>query len=305
MLGTREQTPVTRITEDVDAAPASVTTLSKRDLDNKTITTYGDIYRGVTGMHVMEYGQGLVDNGVTMRGFDEGHGRNIATYLDGMPLNVTGSQYTNGYADLSQLIPELINRVEIVRGPFSVYAGNHAVGGSVQYYTDATPQSSVKLSVDNFGRTRIVPIYSVAVGPGRFLAAVDATQGSGYTDRSDQRHLNLFTRYTLPIGNGLAAVRLQVYDASADGPGYLDRDGLRSGQIPIRSALARGIGDAKSQQNLVFNFRSNDLEGGSGWDSGWFASVYLNNDLRKRWAYFDLSPGQPTTCPTGRGRPCF
>ncbi len=91
VIGTREQTPVTRITEDVDAAPASVTTLSKRDLDNKTITTYGDIYRGVTGMHVMEYGQGLIAYGVTMRGFDEGHGRNIATYLDGMPLNVTGS----------------------------------------------------------------------------------------------------------------------------------------------------------------------------------------------------------------------
>ena len=190
VVGSREQRPVTRVTEDIDAAPASVTTFGKRDLDSRTLTTYGDIYRGVTGMQVLEHGQGLVAYGVTMRGFDEGHGRNIATYLDGMPLNVTGSQHTNGYADLSQLIPELVNRVEIVRGPFSVYAGNHAVAGSVQYYTDAMPATSIKATVDNFGRTRVVPIYATAAGPGRFLAALDATQGSSYSAHSDQRRLN-------------------------------------------------------------------------------------------------------------------
>lgn len=302
VVGSREQAPVTRVTEDIDAAPASVTTLGKRDLDSKTLTTYGDIYRGVTGMHVMEYGQGLVAYGVTMRGFDEGHGRNIATYLDGMPLNVTGSQHINGYADLSQLIPELVNRVEIVRGPFSIYAGNHAVAGSVQYYTDALPASSIKATVDNFGRTRIVPIYSTAAGPGRFLAALDASQGSGYTDQSDQRRLNLFTRYTMPLGNGLAAVRLQLYDATADAPGYLDRDLIKSGQIGLRSALSKGIGDAKSQQNLVFNFRSNDIEGTSGWDSGWFVSAYANSDLRKRWTNFDLATPAGSSVPLGQER---
>ncbi len=203
---------------------------------------------------------------------------------------------------MSQLIPELINRVEIVRGPFSVYAGNHAVGGSVQYYTDAMPQSSVKATIDNFGRTRIVPIYSTAAGSGRFLAAVDATQGSSYTDQSDQRRLNLFTRSTMPIGNGLAAVRLQLYDATADAPGYLDRDALKSGQIPIRSALSRGIGDAKTQENLVFNFRSNDIEGTSGWGSGWFASVYANNDVRKRWTYYDLATLPGSSVPLGQER---
>ena len=302
IVGSREQPPVTRVTEDIEAAPASVTTFGKRDLDSKTLTTYGDVYRGVTGMHVTEYGQGLVAYGVTMRGFDEGHGRNIATYLDGMPLNVTGSQHTNGYADVSQLIPELVNRVEIVRGPFSVYAGNHAVAGSVQYYTDATPVSSIKATVDNFGRSRIVPIYSTAAGPGRFLAALDATQGSGYTDQSDQRRLNFFTRYTMPLGNGLAAFRLQLYDATADAPGYLDRDLLKSGQIGLRSALSKGIGDAKSQQNLVFNFRSNDIEGTSGWDSGWFVSAYGNSDLRKRWTNFDLTTPAGSSVPLGQER---
>ena len=79
----------------------------------------------------------------------------------------------------------------------------------------------------------------------------------------------------MPLNNGLAAIRLQLYDATADAPGYLYRDLLKSGQIGLRSALSKGIGDAKSQQNLVFNFRSNDIEGVSGWNSGWLVHRFI------------------------------
>ena len=106
----------------------------------------------------------------------------------------------------------------------------------------------------------------------------------------------------MPLNNGLAAIRLQLYDATADAPGYLDRDLLKSGQIGLRSALSKGIGDAKSQQNLVFNFRSNDIEGVSGWDSGWLVSAYANSDLRKRWTNFDLTTPAGSSVPLGQER---
>jgi outer membrane receptor protein involved in Fe transport len=280
--------PLTRVTEDVAASPASVTVIRRAELDQKTINTYGDILRSATGFSVVEYGQGLVAYGVQVRGFDEGHGRNIAVALDGMPLNVTGSQHTNGYADQAQLIPELLDRVEIVRGPFSVLAGNHAVGGSIQYTTEARRESMFKATVDNFGRVRLLPIGSFELGAGRALVALDATKGSGYNDQSDIRRLNLFTRWQFPVAAGLASVRLQAYDADAQSPGYLNRQRVDSGEIPARAALSRGIGDAKTQQNLVFNFRSDDNEGREGWSAGWFASLYFNHDIRKRWTNYDL-----------------
>lgn len=280
--------PLTRITEDAAASPASVTVIGRGELDQKTINSYGDILRSVTGFSVVEYGQGLVAYGVQVRGFDEGHGRNIAVALDGMPLNVTGSQHTNGYADQAQLIPELLDRVEIVRGPYSVLAGNHAVGGSIQYTTDAHRESSFKATVDSFGRVRLLPIGSFELGAGRALVALDATKGKGYNDQSDIRRLNLFTRYQFPVAAGLASVRLQAYDADAESPGYLSKQRVESGEVSSRAALSRGIGDAKAQQNLVFNFRSDDAEGRGGWDAGWFASLYVNHDIRKRWTNYDL-----------------
>jgi outer membrane receptor protein involved in Fe transport len=297
-----QRPPVTQVTEDVEAAPASVTVLSREDLDRKTIATYGDIFRALPGIFVNEYGQGLVAYEIKLRGFSSSHGRDVAFFLDGMPLNVTGSQHTSGYADLAQLIPELINRVEIVRGPFSVLAGNHAVAGSVQFSTDASPSTLAKFQVDNFGRVRALPIYNTPLGPGRLLLALDGTIGPSYTKQSDLWRLNLFTRYSMPLGDGLASLRFQAYEADADAPGYLDLARIRSGQISLRDALSQGIGDAKSQQNLVFNYRSNDLEGASGWGSGWFASVYANNDIRKRWSNFDLATPIGSAVPLNQER---
>ena len=281
--------PLTQVTEDIAASPASVTVLGRKELDQKTITTYGDIFRGVPGVFVNEFGQGLIAYEIKFRGFAGDHARDIGFYLDGVPLNVTGSQHTNGYADLAQLIPELVDRVEIVRGPFSVYAGNHAVAGSTQLYTDRYVPSSIKTTVDNFGRVRVLPIYSTAAGPGTLLLAVDATKGSAYTQQSDIERLNIFTRYAFPIANGTAALRLQSYNAIAEAPDYLSLARIRSGEIDQRDARDKGAGDAKHQQNIVLNYRSDDADGRSGLGSGWIGSLYFVRDRRERYRNSDLT----------------
>lgn len=281
--------PLVRISEDAAVSPAGTTILGRKQLDKITFNTYGDIYRNQVGMHVVEYNQGLVAYGVSVRGFDEGHGRNLAAYLDGMPLNVSSSQHTNGYADHAQIIPELLERVEITRGPFSIMAGNHAVGGSVQYQTAYAVPSSFKYQIDTFGRSRVLPIVSLDIGPGRLITALDAMIGDGYTKASEAKRVNFFTRYSMPLGEGEASLRIQAYAADADSPGYRDKAKLSTGEHTKRSRLTHGIGDAKTQQNIVLNYRSNDLEGATGWGSGWFASGYYNRDVRRRWANFDLS----------------
>lgn len=302
VLGFSPSRSQTQVTEDISAAPASVTVFEKRDLDRKTITTYGDIFRGTAGVSILEYGQGLVAYDIQMRGFDGGHGNKIAVSLDGMPLNVTGSQHTNGYMDLAQVIPELLSRVELVRGPFSVFAGNHAVAGSVQFHTDTSPLASVKFTIDSFGRARVVPIENFDIGPGNLMVALDATKGPTYTDQSNLQRLNLFTRYAMPLGSGIASLRLQLYDADAEAPGYINAEQIRTNQISPKAALSRGIGDAKNQQNLVFNFRSDDAEGAGGFDTGWFISAYLNNDTRRRWTNFNLATPLGSSVPLGSER---
>jgi outer membrane receptor protein involved in Fe transport len=286
--GERARVPATRVTQDIEAAPASTTVLDRRDLDRLSVTTYGDLFRNLTGVFVNDYGQGLVAYEIKLRGFPSGHGRDIAFSLDGVPLNITGSQHTNGYADLALLIAETVDRVEVVRGPFSAAAGNHAVAGAVNFFTDRNTRSQLKLDVDSFGRVRALPIFAGAAGPGRLLLALDATKGPGYQDQTDLERGNLFVRYGIGLGAGQASLRLQHYDADADAPGYIDLAQVRSGALSPKAALSPGIGDAKRQTNLVLNYRSDDIEGRGGLASGWSGTVYAVRDDRRRWTNFDL-----------------
>ena len=285
----RARLPVTRITEDIEASPASTTVLDRTALDRLSISTYGDMFRNLTGVFVNDYGQGLVAYEIKMRGFGSGHGRDVAFTLDGVPLNLTGSQHTNGYADLAQIIAETVSRVEVVRGPFSVTSGNHAVAGSVNFFTDRNTPSMVKLDVDSFGRVRVLPILSTDAGPGRLLLAFDATKGDGYQDQTGLHRTNFLARYSLPVGNGQASIRVQHYDANADAPGYIDYARVLNGTLSPRAALAPGIGDTKNQTNVVANFRSDDAEGAGGFASGWQSSVYAVRDDRRRYTFYDLN----------------
>lgn len=283
------------VSDDVRQAPASSSVLSQDDLADMTITTYGDMFRGMTGVAVSEYNEGLLSYGVQTRGFSGGHGAATAVYVDGMPINVTGAQHTNGYMDLVMLIPELLERVEFNRGPFSIYAGNHAVAGSIQFAYADSVRSAFRASIDNFGRGRLAPAFGTSWGGGDLILAADLVKGDSYTRQSDLEQANLFAKYSFPLGAGRASLRLQSYDGEAEAPGYVDLASIENGTLSRRTAIIDGFGTEKQQNVAVLNYRSDDAEGrAGGLSGGWHASVYFNDEERKAWYNYDITvPATP------------
>jgi hypothetical protein len=47
------------------------------------------------------------------------HGADVAVYNDGVPQNVPSSAINHGMDDLSWLTPDMIERIEVIKGPFS------------------------------------------------------------------------------------------------------------------------------------------------------------------------------------------
>ena len=118
------------------ALPAATTTIDATTIYRRPYTTYGDIFRPVTGFNVSNYGQGAIGYGISLRGYTEGeHGRDIAYFIDGVPVNDISSIHTPNYADLNILIPETVKSIEIVRGPFNVECGDSNLGGCVTVTT--------------------------------------------------------------------------------------------------------------------------------------------------------------------------
>ena len=75
------------------ALPAASTTIDARRLELAPVGTYGDIFLLTARFQrVASYGQGSLGYGLAMRGYtDTEHGRDIAYFIDGVPVNEISS----------------------------------------------------------------------------------------------------------------------------------------------------------------------------------------------------------------------
>jgi outer membrane cobalamin receptor len=112
--------------ESEDTAPAVVTVVDRRQIAAMGARTLLDVLRTTTGVDIGRTPLG--DDQVTFRGST--NPAELLVMIDGQRIN----NVFNGYAPLD-LPVELIDRVEILRGPGSALYGTDAFAGVVQVFT--------------------------------------------------------------------------------------------------------------------------------------------------------------------------
>ncbi|WP_350647627.1 TonB-dependent receptor [Pseudomonas sp. HY13-MNA-CIBAN-0226] len=122
----------TRQEQDVSSVPSTVTVHTREELDRNNINSIKDLVRYEPGVSVGGTGQRSGITGYNIRGID---GDRVLTQVDGVQVpdgffNGPYAQTNRNYVD-----PEIVKRVEILRGPASVLYGSNAIGGAVSYYT--------------------------------------------------------------------------------------------------------------------------------------------------------------------------
>jgi len=122
----------TRQAQDVNSVPSTVTVHDRAELDRQNVNNIRDLVRYEPGVSVGGAGQRAGTTGYNIRGID---GDRILTQVDG--VEVPDSFFTGPYAQTHRnyVDPEIVKRVEILRGPASVLYGSSAIGGAVSYYT--------------------------------------------------------------------------------------------------------------------------------------------------------------------------
>jgi outer membrane receptor for ferrienterochelin and colicin len=70
-----------------------------------------------------------------LRGFDADHGTDVALFVDGVPVNMVSHGHGQGSVDLNWVIPELIERVEVSKGPYFARHGDFATAGAINLVT--------------------------------------------------------------------------------------------------------------------------------------------------------------------------
>ncbi|SEN10766.1 hemoglobin/transferrin/lactoferrin receptor protein [Pseudomonas sp. ok272] len=122
----------TRQEQSIDSVPATVTVHTREELDRNNVNTIKELVRYEPGVSVGGTGTRGGISGYNIRGID---GDRILTQVDG--VEIPNGFFNGPYAKSQRnyVDPEIIKRVEILRGPASVLYGSNAIGGAVSYYT--------------------------------------------------------------------------------------------------------------------------------------------------------------------------
>ena len=130
----------TRTEKTIESSPASTAVVTKEEIELRDVKTIDQAVNDISGVMVKR-GKGLMDtlSSVTLRGIP-GYQRTLIL-MDGIPLN---NSYTGG-VKVGGFYPEDLERVEVVKGPFSSLYGGYAMGGVVNFITKMPEKREVTL----------------------------------------------------------------------------------------------------------------------------------------------------------------
>ncbi len=182
---------------------ASITVLQRDDIVARQATDLPALLAQLPGVNIARDGGRGQTSGVYVRGGNTGH---TLVLVDGVR---TGSA-TLGYKSLALLPLELIERIEIVRGPRAAWYGSDALAGVIAITTRrSTAAVALNASVGSYGQAGTDISISHTADSLSLRATAGASRADGFNVRQDldadndgynQKFVKLATDYQTAIG---------------------------------------------------------------------------------------------------------
>jgi hypothetical protein len=179
------------------ASTASEGVVEDRELQLTPAYRPGQLLETVPGLVVTAHsGEGKA-NQYLMRGYNLDHGTDLATFVDGMPINQPTHAHGQGYTDLSFMIPELADGISFTKGPYYAEVGDFGAVGSVRVSYRDTIADQAMATIGTYGFERLFAAGSQALGNGRLLEAAELQHYDGpFTNPDSARKVNAVLRYS-------------------------------------------------------------------------------------------------------------
>jgi vitamin B12 transporter len=129
---------------------ATVTVVEGEQIESRHYPTVDEALRSVPGVDIRRQGSFGKASSVSIRG---ANANQVQVLVDGVRVKSP----TLGQVDLSDIAPELIERIEVIRGPQSTIYGADAIGGVVHIITkrgSGPPSAYVAQEVGNYDTLR-------------------------------------------------------------------------------------------------------------------------------------------------------
>ena len=191
----------TKIETPAGQLGAAVTVIDGEDFQTYHYPTVDEALRQVPGVEIRRSGSFGKTTSISIRGANPSQ---VQVLVDGIRVKSP----TLGQAELSDISPELIERVEIIRGPQSTLYGADAIGGVVNIITKKGKgpfSARVEQEVGNYKTYVSRASVSGATGPFDYALGVFHLESGGQFENDDSRQtaVNLRLGLTLPYDSGV------------------------------------------------------------------------------------------------------
>ena len=118
-----------------EASAASEGVVGYADFEDRPLSRAGELVEVIPGAVATQHsGEGKA-NQYFLRGFNLDHGTDFSASVDSVPVNMRTHGHGQGYLDLNFIIPEVMERVDYAKGPYSADVGDFSSAGSARYTT--------------------------------------------------------------------------------------------------------------------------------------------------------------------------
>jgi hypothetical protein len=244
---------------------ASAVAISGAAVNARPVSRVGEALEAVPGLIVTQHsGEGKA-NQYFLRGFNLDHGTDLAIRVDGMPVNMPTHGHGQGYADINFMIPELIQSVNVRKGPYFADVGDFGSAGSVAIdYVNKLPKNIAELTFGSFGYRRALAAGSTAVGAGTLLTAFEGVGYNGPWDVPDNvRKLNGVLRYSQGTATDGFTLSAMAYSNGWNSTDQVAQRAIEQGLIGRFSSLDPTDGGVASRFSLSGNWAQSSEYGRS------------------------------------------
>ena len=185
----------TRTPTPIEEVLASVVVIDRDEIERSLAGDAGDLLRFHAGLDIARTGGPGQTTSLFIRGAESNH---TLVMVDGVRINPG----TIGQPALQNLAPELIERIEVVKGPRSALYGTDAIGGVVNVITrrGSLDGWSAQLGYGDYDTREASVIGGVASEAGSLDLGLSWLDSAGFPTRSDDTVDRGFDNLSLTMG---------------------------------------------------------------------------------------------------------
>lgn len=214
---------------------------------------------------------------VFLRGFDAREGQDIEFTVDGVPINEPGNIHGGGFAETNFIIPELVESLRVVEGPFDPRQGNFAVAGSADYQLGLQKRgTTIGYRGGSFNTHRLLLLWGPKDESVHTFGGAELYRTDGFGQNRGADRATGMGQYEGRIGErGSYRLTTQAYTTKYFSAGVLRQDDLRAGRVDFYDTYDPRQGGSSSRYSLAADIVSR------GQDTTYTQQLFLiRRDLR-------------------------